>query len=104
MVAFANEKPMPLFDLGRIVATPGALEVLRKAGVVGASLLVRHQKGDYGNVSADDRKANDDAVKHGARIMSVYPLGKGETIWIITEAVGDDGKRACTTLLLPHEY
>jgi hypothetical protein len=28
----------------------------------------------------------------------------GTKFWVITEAVGDDGRRAATTVLLPDEY
>ena len=103
MVAFANE-PTPLFELGRVVATPGALKVLQAAGVDGSKFLVRHQHGDYGDLCEEDRKANDDALKVGARILSAYTLPGGKKIWIITEAAGDDGKRASTCILLPEEY
>ena len=103
MVAFANE-PTPLFELGRVVATPGALKVLQAAGVDGSKFFARHQHGDYGDMCDDDRKANDAALKDGSRIFSSYNLPNGKKIWIITEAAGEDGKRASTCLLLPEEY
>ncbi len=37
-----SPKTTPLFDLGRVVATPGALEALRSAGVDARELLRRH--------------------------------------------------------------
>ena len=40
----------------------------------------------------------------GSRILSAYRTLKGVKIWIITEAVGDDGRRASTCLLLPDKY
>jgi len=36
------------FPLGRVVATPGALEVLEKTGISAYRLLARHQSGDWG--------------------------------------------------------
>jgi len=95
----------PLFQLGQIVATPGALEALQMAGQTPSQLLDRHVVGDWGIVSEEDKEANDLAVRDGSRIMSAYLLKDGTTkVWIITEAVGDDDNRAATTLLLPEEY
>ena len=87
-----------LFPLGRVVATPGALELMDRMTANGFHLLQRHQTGDWGNVPADDAIENDFSVVYGNRILSSYPLGK-ENIWIITEA-----DRSSTTLLLPDEY
>jgi hypothetical protein len=36
--------------------------------------------------------------------MSAYTLTDGTKIWVITEAVGEDGQREATTFLLPEEY
>jgi len=88
-----------LFSLGQIVATPGALKALESHGVQASDLLRRHQSGDWGGLPPEDVKANQEALKHGARLLSSYPLGGGAKLWIITEA-----DRAVTTLLLPSEY
>ena len=87
-----------LFPLGRVVATPGALELMDRMTANGFHLLQRHQTGDWGNVPPDDAIENDFSVVYGNRILSSYPLGE-ENIWIITEA-----DRSSTTLLLPEEY
>ena len=89
----------PLFPLGRIVATPGALEALQNAGQDARELLVRHAAGDWGTLSDDDRNENDFAVTRALRLLSAYHLTNGEKMWIITEA-----DRSATTLLLPSEY
>jgi len=94
----------PLFDLGRTLATPGALAELEKAGVSPASLLSRHITGDWGCVSADDKRANDESLIDGSRILSAYILPTKVKVWIITEATDDEGRRAATTILLPEEY
>jgi hypothetical protein len=44
----------PLFALGRVVATPGALSALEEAAVEPLDLLRRHVMGDWGEVSACD--------------------------------------------------
>jgi hypothetical protein len=94
----------PLFRLGRIVATPGALEALEKAGQQAWGLLAQHVQGQWGDLSADDRLLNDEALKDGSRILSAYVLKTGQKVWVITEAEDDGGNRAATTLLLPDEY
>lgn len=91
-----------LFQLGNCRATVGAMETLAKGGgdwqLNAAPYLARHQDGDWGELDAHDRAANETALKTGARILSAYTV-EGERIWIITEA-----SRAETTILLPEEY
>lgn len=84
--------------LGHIVATPGALELLSKAGEEPFNLLVRHRSGDWGELDAQDRRENERSVENGWRVLSSYPVDK-EKVWIITEA-----DRSATTILLPEEY
>lgn len=92
----------PFFPLGRIVATPGALEALAQSGQTPAEFLVRHQKGDWGDLSDVDKFANDGAIidkKNPHRVLSAYHTKNGVKIWIITE-----WDRSVTTILLPTEY
>lgn len=96
----------PLFPLGQIVATPGALAASRYPEQF-LELLARHVRGDWGCVDPDDAEANRMAVIDGDRILSAYPIdpekpcaGFGENcLWIITEA-----DRSVTTILLPEDY
>ena len=88
-----------LFKLGFVVATQGALEALKEAGQIPFEFLVRHQTGDWGELSDHDFQENELALKEGFRILSAYRTVKGDRIWIITEA-----DRSVTTLLLPSEY
>ena len=94
----------PLFKLGQVVATPGAIDSLEKAQQTPWEFLSRHVAGDWGVVGAEDSEANNQALRDGSRLLSAYILNDGTKIWAITEAVGDDGNRAATTLLLPSEY
>jgi hypothetical protein len=87
------------FQLGRVVATPGALRALEKAEQLPAEFLDRHVNGDWGEVPEEDKQENELSVEHGFRILSAYTTSAGEKIWIITEA-----DRSYTTLLLPSEY
>jgi len=94
-----KRKPRPLFAVGDVVATPGALDALDGDRALAVMLLQRHMYGDWGDICADDRGANEAALRHGSRLMSVYRLVGGATIWAITEA-----DRSVTTLLTPDEY
>ena len=96
----AASRPVPLFSLGRVVATPGALTVLEETGADYLMLLSRHVRGDWGKVPPEDARENERSVRKGFRVISSYPLGDaGAKVWVITEA-----DRSSTCLLLPSEY
>ena len=92
------------FDLGQTVATPGALEALRRNRTTGLDYVQRHASGDWGVVCEEDRQANDKALKTGARLLSAYFLPDESKLWLITDAADEQGRRQATTLLLPEEY
>jgi hypothetical protein len=93
------------FELGQIVATPGAIEAMNRAGQNAREFLARHVQGDWGDVCPDDATANNQSLIDGSRLLSVYRTNKGAKLWILTEAAADEnGNRAATTLLLPEEY
>jgi hypothetical protein len=94
-----EEQPDPLFSLGQIVATPGALQSLEEAGQDPSELLTRHGSGDWGELDEEDQKENELSVREGFRILSAYTLETGVKVWVITEA-----DRSATTLLLLAEY
>ena len=52
------------FKLGRIVSTPGAIQALQNADQTPDLFLDRHVSGDWGELDAEDRKANEAAVAH----------------------------------------
>ena len=88
-----------LFKLGQVLLTPGAIEALQASGQSPWSFLTRHMKGDWGDLSAEDKQLNDEAVQDGSRILSAYTTAKGAKVWVITEP-----DRSATTILLPDEY
>jgi hypothetical protein len=92
-----NDKPM--FAVGQLVATPGALAALQQASQLPPEFLSRHVRGDYGEVCDEDKRANDHAVVVGERLLSAYRTRLGTKIWVITEA-----DRSSTCILLPEEY
>lgn len=87
----------PLFELGRVVSTPGALEALTREDIDAA--LARHHRGDWGDISLSDWRVNEEALSVGLRLLSIYTAKGGKRFWIITEA-----DRSSTCVLLPSEY
>lgn len=94
-----DNQPEPLFKLGQVVATPGAIKTMQQADQDPLALISRHVVGDWGTVPDEDKLENDLSVQQGFRILSAYELPGGEKIWLITEA-----DRSATTLLRPDEY
>ena len=94
----------PKFNLGQVLATPGALEVLEASGQSPQFFLEKHQRGDWGEVCQEDKILNDQSLVDGSRLLSAYRTLKGERLWIITEAADDQGHRVCSTILRPDEY
>ena len=85
----------PKFALGRIVATPAALEAIEESGQSQDFFLDKHVQRDWGSLCREDRQANDEAP----RMLSAYRTLRGRWIWIITE-----GDRTTTAIMLPSEY
>ena len=95
----------PLFRLGQLVATPGAIEVMERLGIHPLDLVARHVTGDWGDICREDRGLNEQALRDGSRIFSVYGAqGSDDCLWVITEAEDDDGNRLATTILRPVDY
>jgi len=94
------ELPIPgLFGLGVLAATVGALDACAAGLTTPPHLFARHWAGDWGEIGPEDDGLNEDAIRDGARILSVYHLQGGGRVWCITEA----GRHA-TTLLTPDDY
>jgi hypothetical protein len=85
----------PSLKLGQIVATPNALAHISQTDITVA--LARHVVGDWGDLCAEDKQVNDQAMRDGTRILSAYQAANGTKFWIITEADR-------TTILLPEDY
>jgi hypothetical protein len=88
---------LPHFQLGQLVATPNALEHVPNEEIMAS--LKRHAQCDWGDLDAEDKKANDHAFAHGERLFSAYLSTAKVKFWIITEA-----DRSITTVLLPEDY
>lgn len=90
---------MSLFKLGTVVATPGALDALRRSSQSAGEFVTKHVRGEFGDLDAFDAEANRAAIRDGSRILGSYSTRQGEVIWIITEA-----DRSSTCICLPSEY
>lgn len=94
-----------LFQLGRILSTPGALAACSPEQL--AACLALHVTGDWGVLEPEDKEQNQEALFNDSRILSAYPIDPSEPcagfgdncLWVITEA-----DRSVTTFLLPDEY
>ena len=91
-------RPNPCFNLGQVVATPGAIEALAEVNCLPITLLNRHQCGDWGDLDEEDKAANHEALGNWDRLLSAYNI-QDVKFWVITEA-----DRSATTILLPSEY
>jgi hypothetical protein len=63
-----EQAAQPLFLLGQVVATKGAMSIGNWA--LFTRCINRHLRGDWGYVSKEDAETNNEAVKAGFRILS----------------------------------
>ena len=87
----------PRFHPGQLMITRNANDTLPHVEVDAA--IKRHLSGDWGDVCPSDWQLNEDALKHGDRLLSVYHTHDDVKFWIITES-----DRSATTVLLPSDY
>ena len=89
-------------NLGRLLMTRGVNDLVAEdeafAKFVTGS-LTRHRRGDWGNLTDEDKQENELSLKEGYRLLSAYESKGLPKIWIITEA-----DRSATTILFPDEY
>jgi len=90
-------RTVPKFSPGQILITTNAQEQLNPSEVQQA--IRRHLAGDWGDCEPEDAAANEDALGHGERLLSVYHTAEKVRFWLITEA-----DRSATTVLLPEDY
>ena len=84
-------------ELGHLLATANALQTLDPPSI--RTALERHARGDWGELDPEDGTANNQALRFGGRLLSVYRDRAGTKFYIITEA-----DRSVTTVLLPEDY
>ena len=95
--------------LGKVVMTRGVAEAVDESMEFTsfvADCARRYVRKDWGDLCKEDKKANDDALRNGDRIVASYLMPQAlrdltdeSKIWIITE-----WDRSVTTVLFPSEY
>ena len=99
-LAVLNLASQARFSPGQVVMTIGIDELVQQGRLNPTPYLRRHLHGDWGDLSDDDRRLNDAALKSGEdRLFSSYQVVPDLQRWIITE-----WDRSVTTLRLPSEY
>lgn len=86
------------FTVRWLFLTPGALVALVEASDDPNRLLLRHLQGDWGEVGAADREANEAALRAGKPLFSLYRTRVGRTVRVVTDA-----SRTRTSMTLPEE-
>ena len=95
-------KPERKFKMGQIVMTRGVNDLIAENidfAKFATESLRRHARGDWGDLSEEDKKENEYALGKYLRLFSAYEQPPLPKIWIITEA-----DRSVTTTLFPSEY
>jgi len=75
---------MPKFELGEVVVTPNVYDVLNACGQQPEELLVRHQAGDWGDVSPEERRINEQGLSQRLSITSTYRTNTGQHVTVFT--------------------
>lgn len=88
----------PRFPLGNTYATAGVTHWAERHEIDLTRYIRRHHCGEWGDLDAEDRQANEEALQDGTRIFSAYKIGE-KKIYIVTE-----GDRSMTTIMLATEY
>ena len=84
------------FELGQVAVTATAAAELPQMDMF--AMFAAHQAGEWGNLDASDKKANEAALKNGDRILSRYEHPTG-SYYVITE-----WDRSVTTLMRVEDY
>lgn len=85
LVKPVEQQSLPLFQLGKIYATPEAIEAFNSAGQRPSDFLTRHVLGDWSEMDPKDASENVRAVSSNSRVFSAFRTALGERLYIITE-------------------
>jgi hypothetical protein len=85
-----------------VVATAAVAAAVPPALIT--ALLDRHAAGDWGDLSEDDKAANNEAARSGdGRLFSSYLTPEHGKLWVITDDTRGEGEGPITTVLFPIE-
>jgi hypothetical protein len=71
------------FPVGDIVIPPHALGLISASEL--AAGLIRHARGDWGELDEAHKRDNDRALTEGRRVLSAYRTKAGQRFWVFTE-------------------
>jgi hypothetical protein len=89
-----------LHNLGRVVASAAVAASVPHHQIT--ALLDRHAASDWGDLSEDDKAANNEASRTGdGRLFSSYLTPEHGKLWIITDDIRGEGEGPITTVMFP---
>ena len=95
------------FNIGKIMVTRGIYEAIKESDRFAAEVnlsLQRYAVKDWGNLSDDDKQANEESLKYpdDLYLLAAYETCKGK-IWIITNRISENAGDNATTVCFPSE-
>lgn len=95
------------FNIGKIMVTRGIYEAIKENSRFAAEVnlsLQRYAVKDWGNLSDDDKQANEESLKYpdDLYLLTAYETCKGK-IWIITNRISENAGDNATTVCFPSE-
>lgn len=95
------------FNIGKIIVTRRIYEAIKESDRFAAEVnlsLQRYAVKDWGNLSDDDKQANEESLKYpdDLYLLAAYETCKGK-IWIITNRISENAGDNATTVCFPSE-
>ncbi len=95
------------FNMGKVVVTRRISEYMKENEKFAAEVylcLQRYAVKDWGNLDANDKQANDNALNYpeDLYLLAAYQTCKGK-IWIITNRISEKAGDNATTVCFPDE-
>lgn len=88
-----------MFELGKIAVTHSAESALRDSQQSAEEFIARHRSGDWGDITEETRRANEEGLRDGLKLESIYHTRRGEKLLVVTDA-----DRALTSVMTPEEF
>lgn len=96
---------MNIFTKGTIYCTRAVAEEIKRNKTFSSQVFFAIRRfccQDWGNISAEDKTVNEDALKYKDFILATYPTCKGR-LWITAEST-DKTEYDIITVLFPADY
>ena len=93
------------FNMGQILITRGISETVGESERFAAEVVLalhRFAVKDWGDLDAEDIKANEEELNNPDYLLAAYKTSKGR-IWIITNRISEKAGDNATTVLFPYE-